>query len=455
VLGFLRQHPGLSVRSNVSGVNLVSRIRTLADGVLARMALIGADPRDDDERRFRKALLVVIAVLILPISLVWGTLYLALGTPAGVIAYLYFGVSVTAIVAFARTRDAEAFLRAELIAILFAPTLSMAFVGGFVASGGVGLWGIMAPLGALVFGGWRSGIRWFVAFLAVFLLSGLAGEVYGGLSELPGWFQSAMIALNVSVGGTIVFTLLALFAKQREEALTALRIEQVKAENLLLNILPRSIADKLKTDSRTIADQFSSASILFADVVDFTPLSERLPPADVVGILDHLFSHFDSLAERYGLEKIKTIGDCYMVAAGVPSPRPDHAQALTLMALDMLEAMRSSDDVGHLGLELRIGINSGPVVAGVIGRKRFLYDLWGDAVNTASRMESHGTPGRIQITTATHELLTDEFECEPRGTITVKGKGEMDVWYVVGRRPSPASRGQPEPATPVEAVPGA
>ena len=153
----------------------------------------------------------------------------------------------------------------------------------------------------------------------------------------------------------------------------------------------------------------------------------------MVGYLDRLFSHFDALAERYGLEKIKTIGDCYMVAAGVPTPRPDHARALALMALDMLEAMRSNDDVEHLGLELRVGINSGPVVAGVIGRKRFLYDLWGDAVNTASRMESHGTPGRIQVTRSTYELLADEFECEPRGTISVKGKGELEAWYLVGR----------------------
>jgi adenylate cyclase len=411
---------------------------------VVRLAQIGADPRDDDELRFRKALLVVIAVLILPISLVWGTLYLALGTPAGVLAYLYFAVSATAILVFARMGDAEAFLLAELVAILLAPTVSMAFVGGFVASGGVGLWGIMGPLGALVFRGWRSGLRWFVAFVVVFLLSGVIGEIWGGLSDLPGWFQSAMIALNVTVGGAIVFTLLALFAKQREEALSALRIEQTKAENLLLNILPSSIADKLKASSQTIADQFSSASILFADVVDFTPLSERLAPADVVGVLDHLFSHFDTLAERYGLEKIKTIGDCYMVASGVPSPRDDHAQAIALMALDMVDAMRTNDQVGHLGLELRIGINSGPVVAGVIGRKRFLYDLWGDAVNTASRMESHGTPGRIQITRATYELLKDEFACEPRGTIHVKGKGEMEVWYLVGRRPKVAS--EPEPS---------
>lgn len=165
----------------------------------------------------------------------------------------------------------------------------------------------------------------------------------------------------------------------------------------------------------------------------------------MVGYLDHLFSHFDELAERYGLEKIKTIGDCCMVAAGVPTPRPDHACALALMALDMLEAMRSNYEVSHLGLELRVGINSGPVVAGVIGRKRFLYDLWGDAVNTASRMESHGTPGRIQIARATYDLLAGEFECEPRGTIAVKGKGEVEVWYLTGPRGAVANDSAREP----------
>jgi class 3 adenylate cyclase len=243
-----------------------------------------------------------------------------------------------------------------------------------------------------------------------------------------------MLALNIAVGGTMVFTLLAVFASQRRAALAALRQEQARSEDLLLNILPRSIADKLKTRTQRIADQFGSASILFADVVDFTPWSERLPPTAVVGYLDHVFSHFDELAERHGLEKIKTIGDCYMVAAGVPTPRSDHARALALMALDMLATMRSDDEFGHHGLELRVGINSGPVVAGVIGRKRFLYDLWGDAVNMASRMESHGMPGRIQITRATYELLADEFECQPRGTIAVKGKGQVETWYLVRAR---------------------
>jgi len=421
-------------------MHLLDRIRAAADRVTARLTLVGADPQDDEDLRARKALLVLISVLILPVAALWGTLYLAFGSPVGVVPLVYFGILLGAIAVFSRTRDFPWLLRVGQVDILLAPTLSMIPLGGFLDSGGVGLWGILAPLGALVFSDVGSAARWYVAYVVVFLVSGIAGEIMGSIPPpLPGWFTSTMLALNIAVGGAIVFTLLAVFARQRRDALAALRQEQAKAEGLLLNILPRSIADRLKAQTQPIADQFGAASILFADVVDFTPWSEQLPPAEVVGYLDYLFSNFDELAERWGLEKIKTIGDCYMVAAGVPAPRPDHARALALMALDMLEAMRSNDDVRHLGLELRVGINSGPVVAGVIGRKRFLYDLWGDAVNTASRMESHGTPGRIQITRATYELLADEFECEPRGKIVVKGKGEVETWYLIGLRDARAA----------------
>jgi guanylate cyclase len=206
-----------------------------------------------------------------------------------------------------------------------------------------------------------------------------------------------------------------------------------------VNVLPRSIAERLKTEPQTIADSFRSASILFADVVEFTPRAERLSAPEVVGLLDRLFGHFDGLVEGHDLEKIKTIGDAYMAAAGIPVPREDHARALALLALEMVQAVSAQGPMGDLGLELRIGINSGPVVAGVIGRKRFLYDLWGDAVNIADRMQSHGTPGRIQVTRATYELLKDEFVLEPRGTIEVRGKGDMETWYLVGRRDGKAS----------------
>jgi guanylate cyclase len=403
--------------------------------VPALVGRIGADPRDDEEVRRKKALLVLLAVLIAPVSVVWGILYLALGSAVGVAPLVYFTISVTSLVVFARTKSFRFLLVVQLLDILVAPTAGgQMLVGGFLPSGGVGLWGLLAPLGALVFLEVRQAIAWFGAFLLVFLLTGLAGEVLFSDADLPVWFTSTMLALNVIGAASIAFTLLASFAHQRNAALTALRAEQEKSEALLLRVLPRPIAERLKGAPQTIADHFVAASILFADVVDFTPLAQRLPPAEVVGILDALFSQFDALAERHGLEKVKTIGDCYMAVAGVPDPSPDHARKAALLALDMREVVATPATAGRPGLELRIGINSGPVVGGVIGRKRFLYDLWGDAVNTASRMESHGTPGEIQITRATYELVKDEFVCRRRGTIPVKGKGEMETWYLVGSR---------------------
>jgi len=408
----------------------------------ALLARIGADPDDDEDLRQKKTLLVLLAVLILPVSAVWGTLYLAFGSPVGIVPFVYFAVSVVSLVVFARTKSFQLLLVAQLLDILLTTTTGQMLIGGFLASGGVGLWGILAPLGALVFLEVRQAVRWFGAFLLVFLLLGILGEVLFPNADLPVWFTTTMLALNVIGAGSVAFTLLASFANQRNLALRALRAEQEKSEALLMNILPSSIAERLKAATQTIADHFESASILFADVVDFTPLAQRLPPAEMVGILDQLFSRFDALVERYGLEKIKTIGDCYMAAAGVPDPRPDHARRAALLALDMRDAVATWAMAGQPGLELRIGINSGPVVAGVIGTKRFLYDLWGDAVNTASRMESHSTPGEIQITRTTYDLLKDEFVCRPRGTIQVKGKGPMETWYLVGSR-SDDARAEP------------
>jgi guanylate cyclase len=401
-------------------------------GALAR---IGADPQDDEELRQKKALLVRLAVLIAPVSVVWGILYLAFGSWVGIAPLVYCAISIASLAVFARTKNFRFLLVVQLLDILVAPTAGgQMLVGGFLPSGAVGLWGILAPMGALVFLEVRRAVRWFVAFVFVFLLTGILGELLFPDADLPMWFTSTMLALNVVGAASIAFMLLATFGHQRNEALEALRGEQEKSEALLVNVLPGSIAARLKATDRTIADHFDATSILFADVVDFTPLSQLLPPTEMVDILDRLFSHFDELVERHGLEKIKTVGDCYMAAAGVPDPHADHARRAALLALDMREAVATSTVAGREGLELRIGINSGPVVAGVIGRKRFIYDLWSDAVNTASRMESHGTPGEIQITGATYELLKDEFVCRPRGTIVVKGKGEMETWYLEGTR---------------------
>ena len=409
-------------------------MRERLDRILQRLSVVGADPRDDEDMRLRKSLLVLISLLILPVAFVWAVLYVTFGSPWGYAAVVYAAVSIGSIVLFARNRNFDQLLNIQLIDIMLSPTLSMIPIGGIVSAGGVGIWGILAPLGALIFKGAGAGVRWFIVYIAVFLGSGIAGILLAPEKSLPEWFSNLMTVLNITVGGSLIFTILALFAQGREKALADVKVEHERAERLLLNILPGSIAERLKGSPHTIADQFGAASVLFADVVDFTPRTKDLPPAEVVGILDKLFGQFDTLAERYQLEKIKTIGDAYMVASGVPDPRADHAQALALLALDMVAAVSPAGPCADLGLQIRVGINSGPVVAGVIGRKKFLYDLWGDAVNTASRMESQGSPNRIQVTEATHELLRDEFDFESRGTIPIKGKGDMPTWYLVGRR---------------------
>jgi PAS domain S-box-containing protein len=222
----------------------------------------------------------------------------------------------------------------------------------------------------------------------------------------------------------------------RKQAEEALRLEQDKSERLLLNILPEIIAQRLKQDQRAIAEHFDDVTILFADIVGFTPLSARLKPIDLVNLLNHIFSQFDQLAQQYGLEKIKTIGDAYMVVGGLPVTKENHAEAIAQMALDMQQAILQFQAQTQESFQIRIGINTGPVIAGVIGMNKFIYDLWGDAVNVASRMESSGVPGRIQVTAQTYERLREQFEFEERGAIAVKGKGKMTTYWLLGRKTS-------------------
>ncbi|MGD1902640.1 MAG: adenylate/guanylate cyclase domain-containing protein [Geitlerinemataceae cyanobacterium] len=222
---------------------------------------------------------------------------------------------------------------------------------------------------------------------------------------------------------------------KRREAEDALRVEQEKSERLLLNVLPQSIAERLKDDDNHIADRFEEATILFADLVNFTTISSQMPPGQLVDVLNEIFSTFDQLALDYHLEKIKTIGDAYMVAGGIPQAMDDHAGAIAEMALEMQWAIERAVRTSGEPFELRIGINTGPVVAGVIGIRKFTYDLWGDTVNLASRMESHGQPGAIQVTKSFYERTKDRYLFESRGEIDVKGRGRMPTYWLRGRRP--------------------
>ena len=231
-----------------------------------------------------------------------------------------------------------------------------------------------------------------------------------------------------------IFTSYNLERYTRRDFLQKLAIEAQRdqSDKLLYNVLPERIAEKLKHSSETIAEEFSSASVLFADIVNFTPISARFGPLEVVDMLNELFSHFDELVDKYSVEKIQIAGDGYMVASGVPAPRKNHAIVLAYLALDMLEYVKMQEFLGgRHSIEIRIGLNSGPLIAGVIGRKKFVYALWGDMVNIASRMESHGASGKIQITRATYELVKDNFECEYIGEIAVKGRGKMEAWYLI------------------------
>jgi adenylate cyclase len=246
--------------------------------------------------------------------------------------------------------------------------------------------------------------------------------------------RETFLMVNVVTAFTILAIMSYVYSEAARKAEAKLELEQQKSERLLLNILPASIAERLKESNSVIADHFESTTVMFSDIVGFTALSERMSPSELVKRLNRIFSVFDDLAERYGLEKIKTIGDAYMVAGGFPNQRDGHANDVSAMALDMLAAIEAcNQDVEH-PVSIRIGIHSGPAVAGVIGIKKFVYDVWGDTVNTASRMESSGLPGRIQLSPQAVALLDDDFVIQERGSVELKGKGCMTTYWLVGRR---------------------
>jgi adenylate cyclase len=383
---------------------------------------VGAAPGDSPETLLQKRLTVALCAGTLPLTVGWSLIYLAAGAPlAAAVPGFYSLFTPVNTLVFAWTRNLAFYRFTQLLLILLLPFLVMLALGGYRQSSAVILWAALCPLGSLLVEDLRKTVLWIVGFVVLLVIGALV-EPYLAPAGLPDDLVTWFFVLNLGAVVLVVFGLLYYFVGQRNYF-------QERSEMLLLNILPREISEALKMGPRTIAEQFDEASILFADVVDFTPMAAGMTPLGLVELLNEVFQCFDALVEQYDLEKIKTIGDCYMVAAGVPRRRADHASVLVQLALDMQAAV-ARQPFGGRRLAFRIGINSGPVVAGVIGAKKFIYDLWGESVNLASRMESQGQVGAIQITERTWRLVKDDFVCEERGIIDVKGAGPTRVWLV-------------------------
>jgi class 3 adenylate cyclase len=394
-----------------------------------RLAEIGASPADSDELRLRKTVLVLSSALMAALSSVWVVSYAILGlwVPAA-IPLAYQLASITSIVIFARTRHYLLFRTSQLWLPLLLPFALQWSLGGFERSSGVSMWAFASPLGALLFVGARQALPWFAGFVALVVFSAAIDPVLADHApDIPDGVVIAFFALNILGVSTTAYALLQYFVRARDLALA-------QSERLLLNVLPEPVAKRLKAGHGIIADACPEVTVLFADIVGFTPLSARLSAPELVTVLDRVFADWDALAARIGVEKIKTIGDAYMVAAGVPLHRDDHVEAIADMALAMQPVLARYAAQSGLPLEVRLGIDTGAVVAGVIGRAKFIYDLWGDTVNTASRMESHAPTGGIQVTERVYAHLRDRYELQPRGTIEIKGKGPMSTYLLVARR---------------------
>ena len=396
---------------------------------------IGEDARDHSELRQQKRLFITATFFNFWAGLIWGAIYFAFDeTVPASIPWTYCALSLLSVAIFAHFRNFALLRFTQLTLIILLPFFLQIALGGFIGSSAVVLWSIIAPIGALVFEGPRKSAAWFAAYLAFIITSGFLQGHVDRANNLPPLLVISLFVLNIGAISAIVFGLLYFFISQRDRALNLLRLEEEKSNNLLLNIFPKEIAETLKNNSGIIADHYAAVTILFADMVNFTPLSAQLPPHEMVGILNEIFSYFDSLVDEYGVEKIETVGDEYMAAAGVPRASSDHAQAIARLALHMCRYIATFRAINGRKIKIRVGIHSGEIVAGVIGKKRFAFGLFGDTVNTANRMQSHGLPEKIQVTRETYALLKKDFLLEPRGKIDVKGKGEMETWFLVGEK---------------------
>jgi adenylate cyclase len=426
--------------------------------LVEQLASMGFAPEDDPDTRLRKGTLTLTAASIGVLAFAWTLTYGALERPlAAAIPLTYQVAAFASLLLLARTKRYDVFRVLQILLMLILPVVLQWSLGGFVGGSAVLVWSFVAPLGALVFAGIRPALLTFAAFVGLVILSGQLDPWLAGRAEpLPVPVIRAFFVLNVLGVAAVTFLVLVYFVRERQRALDELDVahralqaeqrnletEQERSEALLRNVLPDAVARRLKDGQEVIADRYAAVTVLFVDVVGFTPFAARLAPEALVRQLDRVFSELDALTERHGLEKIKTVGDAYIAVAGLPDPMEAEAgaRAAAEMALEVFPAVaRAMDGVG--GLRVRVGMHTGPVVAGVIGRRKFAYDLWGDAVNVASRMESQGLPDRIQVSLDTWQLLQRHYRFRYRGTLEVRGRGEMAAYLLLGprgdRAPSP------------------
>lgn len=420
---------------------------TAPASLLARLRSGGIRPEDSADERLNKSLLVLATGLVCVASTLWLAVYWSLGPRlSATLPFVYQLLLAGNLAVFLYRGNFRSFRVTQLGLFLFAPFAAQWAIGNFITASGILLWGLLAPIGAILCIGARESLAWFFAYAFLVALTGffdyyLADAATYRNALVPVETSVVFFALNFLAVSSIVFMLLRFAIEQKQiiarrlaEAHALLEQEQARSERLLLNILPGPVARRLKENEKNIADGFADVSVMFADIVNFTQVAAGMTPAQVFSMLNRVFSRFDEQAEARGLEKIKTIGDAYMVAGGLNSDNADYTAAIADLALEMRDWLRNQTTGTGVLLDLRIGIGTGPVVAGVVGKKKFIYDLWGDTVNLASRITTEGVPGMVQVDTATYLRLRSRYDFHPPQTLYLKGKGDTVVYRLIGRR---------------------
>lgn len=407
---------------------------------------------DTQEDKLRKSLLIFAAAFMTFAVMFWLAIYWMMGLNfSSNVPLVYQIISVGSLVYYMKTRNFEVLRFVQLNLFLFAPFVMQWSIGSSITSSGVALWALLAPIGALVVSSWKESVPWFVAYMVLTAVSGFF-DFYLGTGSTTGIPLNTIgffFALNFAAMSAILYFLVRYFVietekikHQLDEQHALLAEEQKKSERVLFNVLPSSIAERLKRNEGLIADGYADVTVMFADLVNFTQLTEQMSPEQMVGLLNTVFSGFDELSEKYGLEKIKTIGDAYMVVGGLTRERPDYAADVVNMGMEMIDFVNKHPLAAKRNLGVHVGIATGPVVAGVIGTKRFIYDLWGDTVNIASRLTDDAKSGHILTDRLTYNRLRHEYLFEPPNVLNVKGKGEMTSYRLVGRADSLAEAGK-------------